>query len=158
MKNPFVIILSGVPLSGKSTWVEKNYPGVMVISRDNILMEISNTKDYNKAYKESDSDLVDKILNERIFLASKSGDNVIIDMVHASKKSRRRSLTNFSKKYYKIGVSFPFLSKDEYIRRNNLRKEKENKFIPDDVLQNMIESFVNISYEEDFNEIIEIKL
>ncbi len=34
LKEPFVIILVGPTLSGKSTWIRNNYPDTNVISRD----------------------------------------------------------------------------------------------------------------------------
>ena len=40
IKEPFVIILIGPPLSGKSTWIRENFPNTDVISRDEILMDV----------------------------------------------------------------------------------------------------------------------
>lgn len=45
------MLLVGPTLSGKSTWLKTNYPNVKVISRDEIVMEVAGTIDYNKAFE-----------------------------------------------------------------------------------------------------------
>lgn len=154
--SPFVMLLSGVPMSGKSTWLKENYPDVMVISRDDILLEVAGTDDYGKAFYNTDSKLVDKKLRERLILAGSLGQDVILDMVNGSAKTRRRNLEFFSDDFYKIAVVFPVLASDEYVRRNEVRKVNENKFIPPKVLYTMINSFTIPSEDEGFDEVIKL--
>ena len=52
IKEPFVMLLVGPPLSGKSTWIRQNFTDTQVISRDEIVMELAGTRDYNKAFSE----------------------------------------------------------------------------------------------------------
>jgi len=153
---PFVMLLSGVPMSGKSTWLKENYPDVMVISRDDILLEVAGTEDYGKAFYNTDSKLVDKKLRERLVLAGSLGQNVILDMVNGSAKTRRRNLEYFSDDFYKVAVVFPVLTSDEYVRRNEVRKVNENKFIPPKVLYTMINSFTIPTEDEGFDEVIKL--
>lgn len=153
---PFVMLLSGVPMSGKSTWLKENYPDVMVISRDDILLEVAGTEDYGKAFYNTDSKSVDKKLRERLVLASSLGQNVILDMVNGSAKTRRRNLEYFSDDFYKVAVVFPVLTSDEYVRRNEVRKVNENKFIPPKVLYTMINSFTIPTEDEGFDEVIKL--
>lgn len=153
-KTPFVMLLSGVPMSGKSTWIKENYPGVMVISRDDILLKVAGHNDYNKAFYETDGKLVDKKLSERFILANSLRENVIVDMTQLSVKSRRKNLAYFSDDFYKVSVVFPVLTSDEYNIRNDFRKVNENKSIPDKLLSSMIESFVIPSEKEGFDEVI----
>lgn len=153
---PFVMLLSGVPMSGKSTWLKENYPDVMVISRDDILLEVAGTEDYGKAFYNTDSKLVDKKLRERLVLAGSLGQNVILDMVNGSVKTRRRNLEYFSDDFYKVAVVFPVLTSDEYVRRNEVRKVNENKFIPPKVLYTMINSFTIPTEDEGFDEVIKL--
>ena len=53
-KTPFVIILVGVPLSGKSTLIKSlliENSDISIISRDDILMSLYDGNDYNLAWK-----------------------------------------------------------------------------------------------------------
>lgn len=154
IKEPFVIVLVGPPMSGKSTWIKENYPDTEVISRDEILMEVYGSRNYGEAYKNADQNKVDKVLKTRIAEYAKEGRNVILDMTNLSKKVRKRNLANYGKKYTKIAVAFPVLPMEEYKRRNEIRKVEENKNIPRFVLTNMIKIYVLPTLDEGFDEVI----
>lgn len=147
-----IFILIGVPMSGKSTWIKNNYPNTKVISRDNIVLEVHGTNDYNKAFKEVNHKEVDKILNLRLLEASNSNSDVIIDMTNMTVK-RRRSTLNYFTNFHKEAVVFPVLSDDEYERRNNIRTVTENKSISLSILKSMFDSYQEPSLEEGFDEI-----
>lgn len=154
IKEPFVIVLAGPPMSGKSTWIKENHPDTEVISRDEILMEVYGSRNYGEAYKNVDQNKVDKILKERISEYAREGRNVILDMTNLSKKVRRRNLAHYGKKYTKVAVAFPILPMEEYKRRNEFRKEEENKNIPIHVLLNMIKIYAMPTIDEGFDEVI----
>ena len=158
LKKPFVILTIGIPLSGKSTWVNKNIPDdVRVISRDNIIMELSDTDDYNEAYKKVDEKKVNKILYESFLDSNKKRQSVIIDMTFMTSKRRRITLDYYKKDYYKLGVVFPFISKEEFEKRNEKRKIEEKKYIPYSVIENMLSNYNTIDQEkEGFDKIIYI--
>ena len=153
-KSPFVIILSGIPMSGKSTWVRENYPDVLAISRDELVMEVAGTRDYNLAFKTVDQKAVDKLLAKRITDAATQKVDVIIDMTNLSRKVRVKNLSYFSNDYYKVSVVLPILDSEEYKRRNDFRLVNENKFIPPFVIKSMMESFVLPTEDEGFDKII----
>jgi predicted kinase len=153
-KSPFVIILSGIPMSGKSTWVRENYPDTLAISRDEILMEVAGTRDYNLAFKTVDQKAVDKLLAKRITDAATQKVDVIIDMTNLSRKVRVKNLSYFSNDYYKVSVVLPILDSEEYKRRNDFRSINENKFIPPFVIKSMMDSFVLPTDDEGFDKII----
>jgi predicted kinase len=155
-KSPFVIILSGIPMSGKSTWVRENYPDVLSISRDELVMEVAGTRDYNLAFKTVDQKAVDKLLAKRITDAATQKVDVIIDMTNLSRKVRVKNLSYFSNDYYKVSVVLPILDSEEYKRRNDFRLVNENKFIPPFVIKSMMESFVLPTEDEGFDKIIKI--
>ena len=92
-KSPFVIILSGIPMSGKSTWVRENYPDTLAISRDELVMEVAGTRDYNLAFKTVDQKAVDKLLAKRITDAASQKVDVIIDMTNLSRKVRVKNIS-----------------------------------------------------------------
>lgn len=153
-KSPFVIILSGIPMSGKSTWVRENYPDTLAISRDELVMEVAGTRDYNLAFKTVDQKAVDKLLAKRITDAATQKVDVIIDMTNLSRKVRVKNLSYFSNDYYKVSVVLPILDSEEYKRRNDFRLVNENKFIPPFVIKSMMDSFVLPTDDEGFDKII----
>ena len=129
-----IVILIGVPMSGKSTWIKNNYPNTKVISRDDIVLEVHGSNDYNKAFKEVNHKEVDKILNSKLLDSSNSNTDVIIDMTNMTSKRRKSTLRHFAN-FYKVAIVFPVLSNDEYERRNKIRTVTENKSIPLSILK-----------------------
>lgn len=152
-KEPFAMILVGPTLSGKSTFIRKNYPDIDVISRDEIVMQLHGSRDYNAAFREVDQKMADKILSQRLSDAGSSKKSVIIDMTNMTAKRRRQSLANFGSEFEKIAVVFPILSDEEYERRNIARNSKESKWIPPHVIKSMVDSYEEPTGEEGFDRI-----
>ena len=153
-----VILLVGPPLSGKDTYLKnKDYPDYEIISRDDILMSLHETDDYSSAFNTINQKEVDKILNQKIQDAISEKKNVIINMTNLSKKSRNKHLCKFpNETYNKIAIVFPKLELMEYEFRNNKRKNEINKFIPMEVIKDMIDRWENVTFEEGFNTIIKL--
>lgn len=156
LKNPFVIILIGPPLSGKTTWIRENLNDVEVISRDEILMYVYGSRNYTEAFKNVDQKIVDKVLHETFIRLNNEKKNVVVDMTHMGSKRRKMNLNYFSDDYYKLGVIFPILSKEEYKRRNEKRKSQESKDIPERVIKSMISSYQPIREDEGFDKVISL--
>ena len=157
LKEPFVIILIGPPLSGKSTWIRENFPTTEVISRDEIVMEVYGSKNYTDAFNNVDQKEVDRVLTQKFLDANEAKKNVIVDMTHMASKRRKQNLNYFSDDYYKLGVIFPILSDEEYERRNKKRIEEENKDLPMRIVKSMISSYQPITPDEGFNKVITLK-
>ena len=153
LKKPFVAVLIGPPLSGKDTLIRKLDVPFNVVSRDDILMEVAATDDYNMAFEVADQKKVDRLLKEMIVENANSENNVIINMTNMTSKRRRTNLSNF-KNHTKVAIVFPILSDDEYKRRNEKRLIEEKKSIPDHVIKRMISQFQDIRHEEGFDKII----
>ena len=156
LKEPFVIILIGPPLSGKTTWIRENFPTTEVISRDEIVMEVYGSRNYTEAFKNVDQKEVDKVLTQRFLDANVAKKNVIVDMTHMASKRRKQNLNYFTSDYYKLAVIFPILSEDEYERRNQKRIEEENKNLPMAIVKSMISSYQPITPDEGFNKVISL--
>jgi predicted kinase len=157
LKEPFVIILIGPPLSGKSTWIRENFPTTEVISRDETVMEVYGSRNYTEAFNNVDQKEVDRVLTQKFLDANLVKKNVIVDMTHMASKRRKQNLNYFSNDYYKLGVIFPILSDDEYERRNQKRIEEENKDLPMRIVKSMISSYQPITPDEGFNKVITLK-
>lgn len=154
LKEPFVMLLVGPTLSGKSTWIRNNYPTINVISRDEIVMEVAGTRDYNKAFETVDQKLVDRVLAERLTNANLTKTSTIVDMTNMTVKRRSQTLRYFDDSFYKIAVVFPILSDEQYQMRNIDRNSKENKWIPPSVIKSMIDSYQEPTSDEGFSKII----
>lgn len=154
IKEPFVMLLVGPPLSGKSTWIRSNFPEVKVISRDEIVMEVAQTRDYNKAFAEVDHKEVDRILAQRLNQSNIDDENVIVDMTNMTSKRRKQTLNFFGDNFYKIAVIFPILTDEDYQSRNQKRISEENKDLPLSIIKRMISSYQTVSKEEGFDKII----
>lgn len=156
IKEPFVIILVGPPLSGKTTWIRKNFPTTEVISRDETVMEVYGSRNYTEAFNNVDQKEVDRVLTKKFVDANAQKKSVIVDMTHMASNRRKQNLNYFSDDYFKLAVIFPILSEDEYITRNKKRIEEENKDLPMRIVKSMISSYQPISKEEGFHKIISL--
>jgi len=153
-----VILLVGPPLSGKDSLINKlNLGDATIISRDDILMSLHDTDDYSEAFHKVDQKEVDRLLNQKIQDCIDGKKNVIINMTNLTKRGRNRHLSKFSNDDYdKIAIVFPKLDLSDYIKRNDKRKLEENKFIPVNVIQSMIDNWEDVTSDEGFNKIIKI--
>lgn len=153
-KSPWVIIMIGPPLSGKTSWINKNFSPdeYELISRDQIVVDVHGEDDYNSAFGSVNQKEVDKILTKKLVDVGSSDKNAIVDMTHMGRKRRIQNLS-FFKNHTKIAVIFPVLTDDEYQRRNDKRTREEKKTIPFHVIRNMISSYQTISHEEGFDKI-----
>jgi predicted kinase len=158
LKEPWVLTLIGPPLSGKDTWIRQNFnlDEIVMISRDQILLDVYGSDNYDEAFKNVNQKEVDRVLISTIQKASKENKNVIINMTNMTRKRRTYNLGFFSDDYYKVAVIFPILDEAEYERRNLKRKEEEQKFIPSHVLKSMISSYQSVSKEEGFDKIVSL--
>ena len=100
---------------------------------------------------------VERVLTQKFLDANAAKKNVIVDMTHMASKRRKQNLNYFSNDYYKLGVIFPILSDDEYVRRNQKRIEEENKDLPMRIVKSMISSYQPITTDEGFNKVITLK-
>lgn len=154
-----VILLVGPPLSGKDTYLRsQDYSDFTIISRDDILMSLHTNNDYSEAFHKVDQKEVDRLLIQKIQDCIDNKKNVIINMTNLTKKGRNRHLSKFpNSDYVKIAVVFPKLDIDEYINRNLKRKNEENKLIPLNVIESMIDNWEDVTPDEGFDQIIKLQ-
>ncbi len=158
-KQPFVGILIGCPLSGKSTIIKEwSNQGIEfeIISRDVILLEQSEYTNYSEAYDNADQKNIDDILKTKMKYANDNKKNVIIDMTHMGSKRRKYNLSFFDKNYFKVAIYMPDIKLEELFERNKKRNIEENKFLKEELIISMKNSFAPISEKEGFNKIIQL--
>jgi predicted kinase len=158
LKQPYVLVLIGPPLSGKDTVLKQmDLSNTVVISRDQILMDIYGSENYDEAFKNVNQKEVDVELQRQLREASENKRNTIINMTNMTSKRRSHNLSFFGDEYTKIAVIFPILEWDEYRKRNEKRQAEENKSIPEHVLRNMIGSYQPIRESEGFDKVISLE-
>ena len=152
-----MLVLIGPPLSGKDTALKQmDLSKTLVVSRDQILLDVYGSDNYDEAFKNVDQKKVDVELANQLRQASHDKKNVIINMTNMTSKRRSHNLSYFSDDYLKVAVIFPILEWDEYRRRNLKRQQEEKKSIPEQVIKNMISSYQPIREDEGFDKVISI--
>ena len=154
---PYILLLVGPPLTGKSTFVKNlSLSNINIICRDAIVLEQYGSDDYSAAFNSVNQKEVDRVLISRIETTNAKGQNVIIDMTNLTTKRRTYNLSFFDDSYYKVAIVFPMLTAQEFKARNEKRSIEEKKFIPGHVISNMIDSFQPIKDKEGFDKIISL--
>ena len=155
-KEPFLIILTGPPGSGKSTVtkiLKEVIPSFEVASTDNIIEHLCDqegityaegfTKFIGKATSEYNKKLSEYISNKT---------NVVVDRTNMNEKGRQKLLNSFSG-YNRYAIAFE-LDDNELNRRNEKRANETGKTIPPHVMESMKESYQRPSVEEGFIEVV----
>lgn len=146
------IVLIGPPMSGKSSWIKKNTSSHLILSRDEVIMEMGKGKSYSEAYKSVDQDKVNAEYDSRRKLAMRSGKDLVFDMCNMSEKDRRRNLNGLPKQMKRKAVVF-LTGYNTLLERNEKRTKEEGKHIPHYVLVNMMGKFAVPLRSEGFDEI-----
>jgi predicted kinase len=150
-----LIMLSGVPTSGKSTfvkfllsqryWKDKN---PVVLSTDNYIEKVA--QEHNTTYNEIFEDCISEATRqlELEFNMAKDKDrNIIWDQTNLSRKTRKKKLSKLPSHYHR-GVIYFTVSLEDALERN---KHREGKFIPESILKRMWHQFETPTLEEGFD-------
>ena len=156
IKQPFTITLIGPPLSGKTTFIKSLYGAeFVVVSMDDMLLELHGSNDYKTAYNTVDEKELDLAVSFKIIESIRLRKNVVFDLTNLRIKRRRRNLGQCSLKIFtNIAVVFNTPSEDVLIERNEARIIAENKSIKLSVINTMIDSYEPVDYSEGFSTII----
>lgn len=149
---PEILILIGLPGSGKSTYrnkirsESKNY---LELSTDDMIDEIAQQQ--GKTYTEVFPSVNMKYLTKRMIESFKEGleqgRNIIIDRTNMSKKRRKEFLDMVPENYEKVAVVF--VIPDNILKqRLKSRADATGKSIPDFVVTNMAKSYESPDKEE----------
>ena len=156
-----LIMMVGLPCSGKSTYVEENLTGYTIVSRESFLFKLYREHfnsdgaltSYNDIYNflhssEYRRNVVNQEFDKYVQQVVKASDKVVIDMTMTSLESRHKVLAAFSKHSAKAVVLMP--SMQEIYGRN---ADREGKYIPEEVFTNMSKAFVCPVLDEGFTDI-----
>ena len=153
---PELIMLVGLPGTGKSTWVKNQgyfeNPDWMVLSTDNFIEScIIGTNDTYSAVFPSLIRLAERNLVEGLNYACRTRMNIVWDQTNLSAASRAKKLKQLQIGYKKTARVFPVPpNHSEWLNS----EERRGKVIPDHVLASMHAVFEQPTIYEGFDEII----
>jgi predicted kinase len=150
---PELVMLVGIPCSGKSTYVNKlrdyeYWKDAVVLSTDNYIEE--QAKRLGMTYNEVFQDCIDEAtrqLEMSFVRAKEEGKRIIWDQTNLSIKTRKKKLTKVPSIYKRTVVWFQ-VDLEEALKRNGTR---EGKFIPESILKRMYHQFEVPTLEEGFD-------
>lgn len=150
-----IIMMCGIPGSGKSTFCHKHLTDYTYISRDQIRFSLLDDAD---DYFAKEKEVMKKFL-EKINMCIRWGDNFIIDATHLTKSSRRKILSQLVlPPLYPINEVYCIYMKTDLklaLERNGKRTGR--KLVPNDVIKNMYENLEEPELDEGFEKIITIE-
>lgn len=158
MHNVFMLI--GPPCSGKSTWTKAHFAAAErpahVASTDDILEEyaaadgVSYSEAWTRHFKVADQEMFSRFRD-----AMAAGQDIIIDRTNMRAKVRRKFLSQISRKNYRIVAVIFEVPRDVLSARLISRAQETGKYIPDEVVTNMLETY-QPPEPADFDEIIHV--
>lgn len=147
------LMLSGIPTSGKSAYVNKlqenpYWKSAVILSTDNYIERIAEESDttYDDIFEEYIEEAARHLYLD-LQEAIKHNKPIIHDQTNLTIKTRAKKLRNIPNRYQKIVVHFE-VSLDESLRRN---KYRPGKFISEDIIKRMFYTFEPPTYDEGFD-------
>jgi len=127
-----LLVLMGIPGSGKSTWIKENELEPYSLSMDTLrLMYEAPNPGITQKYNGKVAHLFNEMLDSRM----KTGSFTVIDAVHASEKYIRAYEPLCEKYGYKMKIIYLDVSLEGAIERNSCRGEY--KRVPNEVIEKM---------------------
>jgi predicted kinase len=154
---PRLIMLCGIPTSGKSSYARQGFDETphfdraillstdAYIEREGKRMGLS----YNEAFDELIGPATEAMEND-LRLALRDDLDIVWDQVNGTVKTRRRKLAKIPAHYKKTAVWFP-ISLEEALRRN---ENRPGKFIPKSIIKRMHATFIPPTKSEGFDYVI----
>jgi predicted kinase len=137
---PVMTILVGLPGCGKDHYAKNMMPDTKTLSRDDILMNLSELGDsYSQAFAKVDQGSVDRVFEEKFKHFLNLKEDFIINRTNLSHKGRMKFLSRAKGFKTKIIVFLPEIQ--TVMDRNAYRIRHEGKEIPWNIVKRMMESF-----------------
>jgi predicted kinase len=158
--SPQIILLVGLPGSGKSTFVN-NYrlkKHGIIASTDNIIEQKAKDQGstYSEIFHKIDFKEVERQMKDEIRKAVSEKQNIIVDQTNMSDKSRSSKMDLVPKSYDRYAIVFwPDIKTVQ--KRLEKREKETGKVIPKKVIDSMLANFVPPSEKEGFKSIIFVK-
>ena len=147
---PELIMLVGLPASGKSTWRNQFDTSDYVVASTDDYIEAAAIK-HGLTYDQAFANYIDEAsehLNRQIKQAVENNQSIIWDQTNLTVRSRKQKLSRIPEHYNKIAVAVVCKSYEEYNKRLNSRP---GKTITQTVIDSMARSFQKPTTDEGFN-------
>lgn len=133
MSSNFILTI-GLPGSGKSTFIKKNYPLYEIVSTDEIRKE--------KHYPQGTIKDVFSIANKRILNGLANNKDIIFDATNLHRKKRIALMRQIREKFKNnVFITYIlFTTPIEFCKKMNSKREGFAR-VPDEVIENMAKSF-----------------
>lgn len=146
---PEIIILCGIPASGKSTWTKKyitnNNRFTKSISRDDI-RERYFSQPY--IYTKQNEDRVTEYFNNKFNYLTQRKFNIIMDNTHCKEKYIDEIINKVDQSKYRVLIKFFDIPLWKAYFRSTVRKIKTGKDIPLKILKDMNKNYKKINREK----------
>lgn len=149
--NNYLIVLSGIPASGKSTYgnrISDNNYDFNLVCPDSIREEL-----YGNASVQGDGNKVFEIAHTRLKLIGCRCGNAIFDATNLTAQ-RRKELIEIMRPYYDTIVCHFFRPNYEKSREQNEMRERK---VPNEVIRRMANQWEEPTTAEGFDYVAEIK-
>lgn len=147
-----LIMMCGVPGSGKSTWIKNNYSDIVPVSRDAIRFEILDER--GGEYFDYEDEVFESFIHQ--IIGSLAADEITIaDATHLTKKARAKVLNkvaNFADEVEAIVMDVHLATA---LERNDMREGRA--FVPRGVIRRMYFQMETPTREEGFDKITFIR-
>lgn len=155
---PILIMLIGLPGTGKSTWVneflgEHKGANFGIVSTDNVIQTFAsqNGFTYNQFFNDITYACAEKISHHTAKLLFEHRRNVIWDQTNLTKKSRAKKLNMVPMDYKRTALYI--MQPPGHQERLDKRAIEEGKHIPDKVMASMSKSLQPPDFTEEFDTI-----
>jgi len=147
-----LIMMVGIPGSGKSTYIKNNFPDITPVSRDAIRFESLDER--GGEYFDYEDEVFDKFIRQ--IIGSLVADEVTIaDATHLNKKSRARVLDKVRKFADEIEAVVLDTSVETAFKRNDQREGRA--WVKHGIIRRMFFTMEMPEEAEGFNKITVIK-
>ena len=160
---PYMVVMIGVPGSGKSTFMQKMREAELkfkIASTDELLEEYARKHNinYSQAFQKANFKYLQRQMMEQFHLDVKNRDDIVVDRTNMSRKSRKvflESVASASSDHAKIALNFSLPEKTLF-ERLDARAKATGKDIPRGVVMNMFKNYDAPSKDEGFDYVFEI--
>ena len=152
-----VVLLAGLPGSGKSTYIQKNLQGFHVHGIDRILDEWAADQGvtYDELWNQGFAKDAKKHANIQLRQAVNDGKSIVCDMTNMTPKIRKRFLKQIPEDYRKkTCVCFlPPVNDTQQAELDKRLANRPGKTIPRKVMENFAAAFLPPSHDEGWTKI-----
>lgn len=130
--HPHLVVMSGPSGSGKSSWIEVNYPDYILISLDELRTKINGKRNIQK-----NKGQIIQAAKEQLKVALRSKQGVIWDATNL-RSDFRSIICGLGRDYHALVSLIVFLLPEEQLFRQNKQREFD---VPESVLHKQLESY-----------------